>query len=223
MWQTPFTPWGMVVELEGMIVTPRHPRRVGEDRVVTVPNFLSLIRLACIPIFVWLLFGRDEPYAAAWLLGALGATDWVDGYVARHFNQVSSLGKVLDPAADRVLLGVAVISILIEGAVPWWVGGLVIAREILVSGAVLGMAALGAARIDVTWVGKAGTFCNLFAFPFFLAGSAEYVSWHGTAHWIGWTFAVPGLLLSYYAAATYIPLARKALRDGRAQRVRPNS
>jgi cardiolipin synthase len=190
----------------------------GEDRILTVPNFLSLVRLACIPLFLWLLFSKHERYAAAWLLGALGATDWVDGYVARHFNQVSRLGKVLDPTADRLLLGVGVIAILIDGSVPPVVAWAVIVREIAVSVAVLGLAAAGAARIDVTWVGKAGTFCNLFAFPFFLAGNSD-VFWHRAAHWLGWTFAVPGLLLSYYAAALYVPLARQALRDGHSRRV----
>jgi cardiolipin synthase (CMP-forming) len=190
----------------------------GQDRIFTVPNLLSLIRLACIPVFLWLLFSKHERYAAAWLLGALGATDWVDGYIARHFNQVSNLGKVLDPVADRLLLGVGVVAILIDGSVPPVVAWALIVREILVSAAVLGLAAMGAARIDVTWVGKAGTFCNLFAFPFFLAGGSD-VWWHATAHLLGWIFAMPGFLLSWYAAATYVPLARRALRDGRSPRV----
>ena len=76
------------------------------------------------------------------------------------------------------------------------------------------LAAMGAKRIDVTWFGKAGTFCNLFAFPFFLAGHSD-VFWHTTAHWLGWAFAVPGFALSWYAAALYVPIARQALREGR--------
>lgn len=186
----------------------------GEDRRLTVPNLISVVRLACIPLFLWLLFGQEERYAAAWLLGGLGATDWIDGYIARHFNQVSNLGKVLDPVADRLLLGVGVVAILVDGSVPAVVGWAVIVREALISVVAMGLAAMGAARINVTWVGKAGTFCNLFAFPFFLAGNSD-VSWHRTAHWLGWTFAVPGLLLSYYALATYVPIARRALREGR--------
>jgi len=194
----------------------------GEDRVLTLPNVISLARLACIPIFVWLLFSRHQRYQAAWLLGALGATDWVDGYIARHFHQVSTLGKVLDPVADRLLLGVGVVAILIDGSVPPVVAWAVIVREVLVSVAVLGLAAMGAARIDVTWFGKAGTFCNLFAFPFFLAGGSD-VWWHATAHTLGWVFAVPGLLLSWYAAALYVPIARRALRAGRQPGVEPTT
>jgi len=183
--------------------------------VFTVPNLISLVRLACVPLFVWLLFGRDEPYAAAWLLGAIGATDWVDGYVARHFNQVSTLGKVLDPVADRIMLGVAIVSILLYEAAPWWVGVSVLAREGLVSIAVLVLGAMGARRIDVSWVGKAGTFLLMWAFPFFLASAADYISWADTARVIAWIFAIPGMVLSWWAALMYVPVAKRALAEGR--------
>ena len=189
----------------------------GESRVLTVPNLLSLVRLACVPLFLWLLFGPDPPRraAAAYLLGALGATDWVDGFIARRFHQVSTLGKVLDPTADRILLGVGVVAIMIDGAVPVWLGVIVIVREVLVSLAVVALAAAGARRIDVQWAGKAGTFGLMFAFPLLLAGYRHAVFWHSLARFLGWGCAVPGLLLSWYAAATYVPLARQALREGR--------
>jgi len=183
--------------------------------VLTVPNVVSVVRLLCVPLFLYLLFGRGDRAAAAYLLGALGATDWVDGYVARHFDQVSTLGKVLDPTADRVLLGVGIVAIMIDGSVPLWIGFAVITREVLVSGAVLGLAALGARRIDVQWVGKAGTFALMFAFPLFLASHAHELSWHATAGFLAWGFVLPGLVLSWYAAVTYIPLARRALAEGR--------
>jgi cardiolipin synthase len=185
----------------------------GEDRILTVPNVITLIRLACLPVFVWLLFAQDNEYAAAWLLGALGATDWVDGFIARRYRQISTLGKVLDPVADRLLLFVGIISILIEGSVPIVVATLVLLREALISLATIGLAALGARRIDVTWFGKAGTFCNLFAFPFFLAGGDEQLGWRDTATTLGWVFAVPGILLSWYALALYVPIALQALRE----------
>src|SRR5690242_13180455 len=103
-------------------------------RIVTVPNAISLIRLACAPIFVWLL-AEDELLAAAALLAVLGASDWVDGWIARHFDQGSDLGKVLDPVADRILLLVAAVALLVQGSVPLVVGVLVLVREALVSGA----------------------------------------------------------------------------------------
>src|SRR5262249_37591037 len=119
------------------------------DRVLTLPNAVTVARLAAVPVFRWLLFGLPEQVGAAGLLAVLGLTDWVDGWVARRYNQVSTLGKVLDPVADRVLLAVAVVSILVDGDVPLWIGVAVVAREALVSLAVVSLAALGAARIDV--------------------------------------------------------------------------
>jgi cardiolipin synthase len=133
----------------------------GLDRVLTAPNLITLVRLLCLPVFVWLLFGDHEQAPAAWLLAALGATDWIDGFVARRWHQVSTLGKVLDPVADRLLLGTGVISIIVHGAVPLWFGLATIAREVLVAGVTLLLATLGARRIDVLWVGKAGTFAPI--------------------------------------------------------------
>jgi cardiolipin synthase len=183
-------------------------------RIVTVPNVISLIRLACAPVFVWLL-AEDELLAAAALLAVLGASDWVDGWIARHFDQGSDLGKVLDPVADRILLLVAAVALIVQGSVPLVVGLLVLAREAVVSAAVIALAAAGARRIDVQWVGKAGTLALMFAFPLFLWADAI----HGTAHdavlAVAWFMAVCGLLFSYYAAFMYVPLARAALREGR--------
>ena len=89
----------------------------GGSRIVTVPNVISLVRLACAPVFVWLL-ADDELLAAAALLAVLGASDWVDGWIARHFDQGSDLGKVLDPVADRILLLVAAVALIVQGSVP---------------------------------------------------------------------------------------------------------
>jgi cardiolipin synthase (CMP-forming) len=189
----------------------------GLDRILTVPNVITLLRLLCIPVYLWLLFGAHRQIAAAVLLAVLGATDWVDGFVARRYGQVSTFGKVLDPTADRILVGTAVISILVYGAVPIWFGVATIAREVLVSAMVLLLASLGAARIDVLWVGKAGTFGLMFAYPTFLLG-------YGTADWqepirvIAWVTGVTGLALAWWAAASYIGPARRALREGRAAR-----
>ena len=187
------------------------------DRILTIPNVLSLVRLGCIPLFLWLLFGAEDRSSAAYLLAALGATDWVDGYVARHFHQVSTLGKVLDPLADRLLLVVGVIAIAIDGSVPMWIAVLTIVRETLVGGATLVLAAMGARRIDVTWWGKAGTFGLLCAYPLFLGSHADDLGWQDLAGFLAWVCVIPGLILSYVAAAGYIPLARRALAEGRAR------
>lgn len=187
---------------------------VGTDRILTLPNVISVVRLSCLPLFLYLLFGRENRAAAASLLGALGATDFVDGYIARRWNQVSTLGKVLDPVADRLLFFVGGVSVLVDGSIPVWVFWLIIAREIAVSVATVGLAALGATRIDVTWFGKAGTFCNMVAVPMFLAAEST-IGWRDTARAIAWGTAIPGIVLAYVALVLYVPLGLKALREGR--------
>ncbi len=184
------------------------------DRIVTVPNLITLVRLVCTPLFVWLLFGAHRQTAAAILLAALGNTDWIDGFVARRYHQVSTVGKVLDPLADRVLVATAVITLIIHGAVPLWFGVATLAREAVVSAAVLLLASLGARRIDVLWVGKAGTFALMFSYPAFLLS-------HGTARWqvpiqvVAWATGLIGLVLAWIAAGSYVPVARRALAEGR--------
>lgn len=187
------------------------------DRVLTVPNVVTLVRLLCIPLFLWLLFGAHRQAAAAVLLAVLGATDWIDGYVARRYHQVSTLGKVLDPAVDRILVGTGVIAIIVHGAVPLWFGVATLAREALVAGMVLVLAALGARRIDVLWIGKAGTFGLMFAYPAFLLGDGT-AGWQGPVRDIAWVTGGVGLALAWVAAAMYLVPARRALAEGRAGR-----
>lgn len=197
-------------------MTAPERERPGEaplDRVFTVPNLLSFGRLLCVPLFLWLLFGRENRPAAAFLLAGLGITDWVDGYIARRFNQVSTLGKILDPTADRLLLAVGIVAILVDGSVPALVAWAAIAREVLVAGTAMVLAALGARRIDVSWAGKCGTFCLMIAFPLFLLGHGR-----GVAAAIAWPVAVVGLAYGWYAAAQYIPVGIKAFQDGRTAR-----
>ena len=201
-----------------VVTAPPEDVEVGVDRILTVPNVITLVRLACVPVFVWLLFGAHHQTASAALLAVLGATDWVDGFVARRWHQVSTLGKVLDPTADRVLVGTAVISVIVVGAVPLWFGLLTVVREVLVSAAVLLLAALGAQRIDVLWVGKAGTFGLMFAYPTFLVAHG-HAGWQHPIEIVAWLSAVPALTLAWIAAAAYVPLSRRALARGRANRI----
>ncbi|MGA2521124.1 MAG: CDP-alcohol phosphatidyltransferase family protein [Acidimicrobiales bacterium] len=215
------TPPDGVTEQDAGTGEPAPHREVtpeGADRVLTVPNAITMVRLACVPLFVWLLFGAHHPIWAAVLLAVLGATDWVDGYVARRWHQVSTVGKVLDPTADRVLLATGIISVIVAGAVPLWFGILTLAREVLVSAAVLLLASLGAERIDVLWVGKAGTFGLMFAYPAFLLAHG-HAGWQHPVGVVAWLCAVPGLALAWIAAAAYVPVARRALSKGRAGRM----
>ena len=185
------------------------------DNAITVPNLISLLRLAAVPVFVWLLLGQEKPLAAAALLGALGATDWVDGWIARKFDQVSELGKILDPTADRVMFLVAIFSMLIDGSVPVWFGVATLIREAVVAIAALILAGFGARALEVTWLGKTSSFGLMFVFPFFLLSSAVTGTQSDVYEILAYVIGVPSLILHYYAAIGYIPLARKALKHHR--------
>ena len=189
------------------------------DRILTLPNAITAVRLSLMPVFVYLLFGQDDRFWAGWLLFGIGCTDWVDGYLARRLGQVSTVGKVLDPVADRLLFFVGGGAILIDGSVPVWVVVLVLFREVAVAIGTLVLAALGARRIDVTWYGKAATFLLMGAFPAFLVSHSDTGAADGYGI-LAWSVAIPGLVLSYWSALLYVPMGRAALADGRADRAR---
>ncbi len=187
------------------------------DRIWTLPNLISLSRIALLGVFCWLLFGPDMRIAATVVLMVVGVTDFLDGYLARRFHQVSTLGKILDPLADRLVLVTAVIAIAVYGAVPAWLAAVVLGRELIVSVATLVLAALGARRIDVLWVGKAGTFGLLCCLPLFLLGD-QSGTWARVLTDVTWVAVAPALALSLAAAAAYVPLARRALGERRPKR-----
>jgi cardiolipin synthase len=190
----------------------------SSSRIFTIPNVISVVRLLCVPVFLWLVWD-DREAAAAVLLAVLGATDWVDGWIARHYDQGSELGKILDPTADRVLLVAAAIALLTLG-LPTAVNVLlivVLAREVLIAAATIVLGLMGARRIDVLWAGKAGTLALMFAMPMFLIADASE-SVHTFFTVVGWGFAIAGVALGYFAALHYVPAARAALREGRASR-----
>lgn len=188
------------------------------DTIFTWPNLFTLLRLLCLPLFVWLLFGLPSRQAAAWLLGGLGATDWVDGYLARRLGQTSEFGKKFDPTVDRLLFVVALIAIMINGAMPIWFGVAVLVREVVVGGSVaIATLVFDMQRFDVTWLGKSATFLLMFAVPGFLMGHSSVPGADGFAV-AAWIFGVPGLVLSYYTAIQYIPLIRESITAGRGSR-----
>ena len=199
------------------LARPSRARRTGEDRILSLPNVVTSVRLVLVPIFVWLLVQphHRDWFAAAVLLAAAGSTDWVDGQLARRLDQVTNLGKILDPTADRALLATSVIGILAVGAVPTPLAILALSREGLVAVAAIGLALAGARRIDVTLIGKAGTFGLMCAFPLFLAAHST-IGWHGTALVLAWVAATAGIVLGWISVVLYVPLARAALVSGRA-------
>ena len=187
------------------------------DRVLTAPNLITRVRLLCLPIFLWLLFTVEDRAGAAWLLGALGSTDWVDGWVARKLNQRSSFGAVFDPTVDRCLFIVAVLAIAVDQSMPVWFAVAVLIREISLAAAMVIATAFGMQRFSVSIWGKRYTFLLMFAVPLMLLAAddgrgADLVSLGA------WAFAIPGIILSYSTALAYIPEIRHNLRLGREAR-----
>jgi cardiolipin synthase (CMP-forming) len=184
------------------------------DGLWTIPNAFTLVRLLLLPVFLYVLFGLENRAAAAWMLGALGATDWVDGYLARRLGQVSEFGKIFDPTVDRLLFLVATTAIIIDGSIPLWFALAVLAREILV-GLMMAVATIvyKMPRIDVTYWGKLATFLLMFSVPGFLMGNSEMpgAEWFEVA---AWALGIPGLILSYWTAIAYIPQVRQAVATG---------
>ena len=188
---------------------------MASNRYLTLPNAFTLVRLCCIPLFLYLLFGRDNRASAAWLLGGLGATDWVDGWLARRLNQTSEFGKIFDPTADRLLFIVAIGGIIVDHSAPLWIAWAVVTREVLFGGTVaIATLVFGMKRFDVTWLGKVATFLLMFAFPGFMLGASKFPG-HQGFEIASWLLGIPGLILSYYTAITYIPTIRASLREGR--------
>jgi len=191
-------------------------RRQGEDRVLTVPNGLTALRLACLPVFLVLLGQphRQDLAAAACMLAALGVTDGLDGYVARHFHQVSSLGKLADPFVDRALVLSAVIGAVAIGAVPVWLVAIVLLREALVLAGAVVLALAGARHLEVSFAGKVGAFGMMVALPLFVLGHAPF-RWHDVAEAAAWVAVACGQVFAWYAALQYIPIGRALLAEAR--------
>ena len=184
------------------------------DRVVTIPNALSVARLVGVPVFLWLVLG---PHADAWAVALLivsAATDWLDGKLARALNQQSRLGEALDPAADRLYIAATLVALAVRGIIPWWLFALLVVRELVVAGA-LGLLKrrMGFGTLQVSFAGKTATLCLLYAFPLLLLGTYAG-TWAEIARIIGWAFAVWGTALYWWAAALYLTQTR-ALLTGR--------
>lgn len=180
---------------------------VGSDAIWTIPNLFTFGRLLCVPWFLWLVHGADRLYAAAVLMAVLGATDWVDGYLARLLSQQSKFGRVFDPTVDRLLFLSALVSMLMVDAAPAWFLIAVFVREAVVAIAALYLAARGVRTVNVSWWGKVATFGLLFALPLFLAAASEPAG-EDIYRLLAWLMGLPALVLSWFSAFGYVPLLR---------------
>ncbi len=173
------------------------------DRIWTIPNLLSMLRLAGVPLFLWLLLG---PQADGWALVVLAVsaiTDWADGKLARLLNQYSRLGELLDPAADRLYIFATLIAFVIRGFIPWWVAALLIGRDLILALALPVLRRHGYGPLPVHYLGKAATFCLLYAFPLLLLAQGTSTVAR-VALPIGYAFIVWGMVLYLWAGAIYI-------------------
>ncbi len=186
---------------------------ITTDRVLTIPNVLSFLRIAMVPLFVWLLLGPREAWsdlAALLILGLSAFTDWLDGYLARRWNQISRVGQLLDPIADRLYIVATVVAFVVRDIIPWWFAGLVIARDVILALVIPVLRHYGLGPLPVHFLGKAATFNLLYALPLLLLGQFE--GGFGTvALVLGWAFAVWGVGLYWVAAALYIEEARRQI------------
>ncbi len=185
---------------------------VQTDRILTVPNIISFIRLLGVPLFLWLILVPEADGWALVLLIASGISDWLDGKIARATGQISRLGQILDPIADRLYIAAALLGLALRGIIPWWLVGLLVARDVLLALVLIPLKRRGVVGLPVHFLGKAATFCLLYAFPLLLLGDSA-----GTlgevARVLGWAFALWGTGLYWYAALLYLEQARRVIRD----------
>lgn len=174
------------------------------ERVLTVPNILSLIRLAGVPLFLWLLLERQSDVWAVVVLAIGGATDWLDGKLARSWHQRSRLGQVLDPLADRLYILATLVGFAIRAIVPWWLVVLLAARDVLMFTTIWpSLRRRGFTSLPVHFLGKAATFALLYAFPLVLLGVGDEF-WHTVARVSGWAFVIWGAGLYWWSGLLYI-------------------
>lgn len=185
---------------------------VESSAVFTVPNAISALRLLGVPVFVWLVIGLHADVLALVLLMASGVTDWADGYLARKLGQISTLGSILDPVADRLYILAVVIGLAWRDFVPWWVVIVLPLRDLLLWGLVPFLRSRGYSALPVHYLGKAATFCLLYAFPLlFIARGHGAVS--NVAQVLGWAFAIWGIALYWCAGVIYALQVRRLLRE----------
>jgi cardiolipin synthase len=173
-----------------------------KGEVLNIPNFLSILRIALVPVFLWFLL--EEMFVSAiTVLAIAGLTDFLDGYLARKLNQTTKLGKMLDPVADRLYIFATLLALSATGYVPWWLAGLVILRDVLMLISLPVLASVGHRSLPVHYLGKASTFALLYAFPLLLMGKifteAAFIITP-----LAWAFALWGVALYWWSGFVYL-------------------
>ncbi|GAA2230074.1 MULTISPECIES: CDP-alcohol phosphatidyltransferase family protein [Kitasatospora] len=196
--------------------------RVQTDRVLTIPNLLSMGRLVGVPIFLWLILwpvfgGPENDGWAIVVLMLSGVSDYLDGKLARRWGQISRLGQILDPAADRLYVISTLVGLTWRGILPWWVTAILAARELFIASLLPILSRYGYGPLQTSFLGKAATFNLMYAFPLLLLGSGT--GWLATvAGIVSWAFIWWGTTLYWWAAILYAVQARQIVKAEAAAR-----
>lgn len=175
-----------------------------QDRVLTVPNALSVVRLVLVPVFLYLLLIAEATGWAVAVLMFSGASDWADGKIARLFdNQSSRLGALLDPAVDRIYMVVVPVAMAAAGVLPWWIVGLLLGRDLVLAATLPLLRTRGLTALPVTYIGKAATFALMSGLPLILLGQYD-ATWARIVLAIGWGFLIWGLAMYLWSAILYL-------------------
>jgi cardiolipin synthase len=185
------------------------------DRVLTLPNALSAARLLGVPLFLWLVLNEHDMAAVA-LLMVSGVTDWLDGKIARAWGQMSRVGQLLDPAADRLYILATLIGLTIRDIVPLWLTLGLVGRDVVLALFLPVLRRYGYGPLPVSFLGKAATFNLLSGFPLLLLGEGESVV-SQVAHAFGWAFAIWGTALYWWAGVLYVVHVRQLVTAARAE------
>jgi cardiolipin synthase (CMP-forming) len=190
------------------IIAERNPPVT--DRIVTIPNLLSVIRLLLVPVFLWLVLGPEKDEFALLVLMVAGITDYLDGKLARRFNQTSTVGAILDPVADRLFILAVVYGLWMRDIIPWWLALILPLRDVFLFSLVPFLRTRGYSSLPVHFLGKAATAGLLYAFPLLLLGDGQ-----GTvadlADVFGWAFAIWGVGLYWWGGVLYAFQVRRLL------------
>lgn len=184
------------------------------DRVMTIPNLLSVLRLLGVPLFLWLVLVREADGWAVVVLALSGFTDYLDGQLARRWNQMSRLGELLDPLADRLYIFATIIALTLRDFIPLWFAALLIARDVFMVALVPALRRHGLTTLPVHFLGKSATFCLLYALPLLLLGGGD-TTLAMLARVFGWAFGIWGLVLYWWAGVLYAIQVRRIVRERR--------
>jgi cardiolipin synthase len=181
------------------------PAPPSTDRILTVPNLLSFLRLLGVPLFLYLLLVVQSDAWALMVLAVSAITDWADGKLARLLNQYSRLGELLDPAADRLYILAALVGFVIRGYIPWWVAALIVGRDVVLAATLPLLKRYGYTALPVHYLGKAATFCLLYGLPFLLLGQSSIGTVVGQICLpIAYAFIAWGTVMYLWAGAIYL-------------------